>query len=468
MAGSSSITRRALTLAVGIAIASHIAVSAPASAEPSIPVQPALPFPHFPLPPELDPGFYEPPADVVASKAPGELIAARQVTLANLSLIPANVDAWQLSFRSNNTRGEAIPSVATVIKPRGNGTGPRNLLSFQPAEDSLGHYCTASYALQQGSIPGLITGQQVLAAQFLEIQAAVAQGWAVVVPDHQGPDSAYAAGPLAGRITLDGIRAAENFDLLGLAGRDTQVAMLGYSGGAIATGHAAELHESYAPELNIVGAAEGGIPADITAMLNLANNNAASGLIMGGMIGVSREYPELAALMNAKLDPLGKALVAAKNPLCVAYQAALLPFGNLKGMFETPGDPLDDPIAKSVLDKIKMGKSVPQFPMYMYQANPDWIVPVGPVNTLVDTYCQDPNAKVQYTRDHFSEHLTLEIAAVPSAMLWIRDRFAGVPVAAGCTTTDVGSMALDERTWPVWQSVVGDLVAGLFGKPIGS
>ncbi|WP_374710713.1 lipase family protein [Rhodococcus sp. USK10] len=43
-------------------------------------------------------------------------------------------------------------------------------------------------------------------------QAALAQGWAVVLPDHQGPNAAYAAGPLAGRITLDGIRAAENFD----------------------------------------------------------------------------------------------------------------------------------------------------------------------------------------------------------------------------------------------------------------
>lgn len=150
--------------------------------------------------------------------------------------------------------------------------------------------------------------------QFLEIAAAVQQGWAVVAPDHQGPNSAYAAGPLAGRITLDGIRAAENFAPLGVDGAKTPVGMLGYSGGAIATGHAAELQSSYAPELNIVGAAEGGIPADLKSMLNMANNNAASGLIMGGMIGVSREYPELASLMDQSLNPLGKSLVFAKIP----------------------------------------------------------------------------------------------------------------------------------------------------------
>nr|WP_296766059.1 lipase family protein [Rhodococcus sp. (in: high G+C Gram-positive bacteria)] len=435
--------------------------ASPASAEPVVP-------PIFPAVPEFDAGFYSPPDVVVSAAEPGEILASRPVNVANLGVVPLNVDAWQLSYRSNNARGEAIPAVATVLKPRGGPVPDRPLLSYQIAEDSLGGYCASSYVLQQGSIPWPLTGAVTGGGQFLEIQAALAQGWGVVVPDHQGPNSSFASGPLAGRITLDGIRAAENFQPMELAGRDTRVGMLGYSGGSIATGHAAELHESYAPDLNIVGAAEGGIAADVGALVDNANNALGSGIVASGIIGVSREDPEMAAFLDEHLNPLGRALFAAKDNLCVGWNSAVAPFLNLKGLFDTPGDPLLEPVPQKVLGRLKMGSRVPDVPMFMYQSNPDWLVPVGPVNTLVDAYCADPNASVEYTRDHFSEHLTLDVIALPRALLWLKDRFDGVPPQQGCSRTDVGSMALDAQTWPVWQSTVGDLVAGLFGKPIGA
>lgn len=428
----------------------------------------AQPPPSFPKIPEFDAEFYSPAPDRVAAVEPGEIIAARPVAVANVGVVPVNVDAWQLSYRSNNSRGEAIPAVATVLKPRGDAASPRPLLSYQVAEDSLGHYCASSYVLQQGSIPWPITGAVTGGAQFLEIQAALAQGWAVVVPDHQGPNSSFAAGPLAGRTTLDGIRAAENFEPMGLDGRGTPVGMLGYSGGSIATGHAAELRQSYAPDLNIVGAAEGGIAADLGALVDNANNALGSGIVASGIIGVSREDPEMAAFVDRHINPLGRALFAAKDNLCVAWNSAIAPFSNLKGLFDTAGDPLLEPEAQRVLARLRMGQTVPDVPMFMFQSNPDWLVPVGPVNRLVDTYCADPSANVEYVRDHFSEHLTLDVIGLPRALLWLRDRFAGVPPTPGCSTTDVGSMALDAETWPVWQETVGDLVAGLFGKPIGA
>lgn len=442
-----------------------LAAPAPAPAAPPVVVQQAEP----PKLPDSDKEFYVPPAEVVASKAPGEIIAARQVDLATLNVVPTNVDAWQLSYRSNNSRGEAIPAVATVIKPRG-GTkdgASRPLLSFQMAEDSLGNHCTPSYVMRQGALPWVLTGAATSGAQFLEVQAALAQGWAVVVPDHQGPNSSFAAGPTAGRITLDGIRAAENFAPMGLGGRSTKVGMTGYSGGSIPTGHAAELRKSYAPDLDIVGVAMGGVAADLGALVENANNAAGAGIVLAGVIGVSREDPELAAFVDGHINPLGRGLLDAKDDLCVVWNSALAPFVNIKGLLEG-GDPLQDPIVKRALGRTAMGKSVPDMPIYIYQSNPDWLVPVPPVNNLVDTYCKDPSASVTYTRDHFSEHLSMELAAVPSTLLWLRDRFAGVPAQKGCTTKDVGSIALDPKTWPVWAQVVGEEVAGLFGKPIGA
>lgn len=165
---------------------------------------------------------------------------------------------------------------------------------------------------------------------------------------------------------------------------------MGYSGGAIATGWAAELHSQYAPELPIVGAAEGGVPANIRALVDLADKNAASGLIMAGIIGVSREYPELDRFLQRHMNPLGRALPATKNPLCLTYQAALAPFVNIKGLVNLPGDPLDYPTPRKVLGQLEMGagsgasgpggpgRTTPDFPMFIYQSNPDWIAPRGP------------------------------------------------------------------------------------------
>ncbi len=84
----------ALAAVLAVVTTAALGIATTASADPP-PVVPAAPIP---LPPELDPGFYHPAADIVAAKAPGEIIAAREVRVANLGLIPVNVDAWQVSY----------------------------------------------------------------------------------------------------------------------------------------------------------------------------------------------------------------------------------------------------------------------------------------------------------------------------------------------------------------------------------
>lgn len=436
-----------------------------ATAEPDATTAIAVaPAPAVALPPELDPGFYRPAGEVVAAKAPGEIIAARQVNVANAGLIPINVDAWQVSYRSNNSRDEAIAAVATVLKPR--GSAPSKLVSMQIAEDSLAAYCSASYAVQQWSVAAAV-GQIVAPLEFVIAQAALQQGWGVVIPDHQGPDSAFGAGPLAGRITLDGIRAARGFEPMRLAA-DTRIAMYGYSGGAIATGHAAELKQTYAPELNVVGVAEGGVPADFGPLLDIGNGQVWSGMIFGAVLGLGREYPDFGNLLDRDLDPLGQALSTIKGGLCVQYNTALFPFLNIKGLLRVPeGDPMRNPIVRDVLDKTRMGKAVPDMPMFIWQANPDELIPVGPVNTLVDTYCQNPDARIQYTREHLGEHITTELSGTATALLWLRDRLDGVAAAPGCHTADAGLLALNPAGLALLGQTFDETVASFFGNPIG-
>lgn len=464
----SALRRRLRVLSLGAAVAMAIAGGgAYASADPGEPALPPIePARVLPLPPELDPAFYHQPPEVLAAAAPGEIIAARQVNLANLSVIPLNVDAWQVAYRSNDSRDEPLSAVATLIKPRGTSPEPRKLLSLQIAEDSTAGYCAASYALQYLSAAPFL-GQVVAPAEFLLAQAALQQGWAVVIPDHQGPNSAYAAGPLGGRITLDGIRAATSFAPLE-AGPDARVGLYGYSGGSMPTGHAAELYRSYAPELNIVGVAQGGVGADLGATLNMANNQATSGLVFGAVMGLAREYPEFAAFLDSEMDAFGKTLMAVKAPLCVQYQSALLPFLNLKGFLRGEGDPLHHPVVAAMLDDTKLGKTVPDVPMYIWHSRWDEILPLGSTEELVNTYCRDPKASVQFTRDHASEHIIAEITGGPSALLWLIDRLNGVPAQQGCTTSDMPTMLATPGQLPFLADVFGETVASFFGKPIGA
>lgn len=455
-----------IVAALAAFLSAATAVAAPPADPPANSSPPHIaPPPTIPLPPELDPGFYHPPAQIYAHKQPGDIIAARRIAASTLGLVPINVDAWQVSYRSTNSRGEPIAAVTTLLKPRGTTTAPRKLVSMQIAEDSTGEYCAPSYAIQQFSASQMV-GQVVFPLEMLVAEGFLSQGWALSIPDHEGPDSAYAAGPLAGRIVLDGIRAAKNFSPLGVSA-ESRIGMYGYSGGAIATGHAAELKRAYAPELNIVGAAEGGVPADLGVVLQTANNNFTSGLILGAIVGLAREYPDFRTFLARQTNPLGQALMAGKAALCVQYQSATFPFLNNIGLINWPGNPLNAPPVRKVLDETRLGKSTPAMPMYIWNSALDEIVPVSQVDRLVRGYCRDPQARITYTRDHLSEHVIAEIAGAPRAFLWLKDRLDGVPAATGCTTTDELTMTVHEKWWPVFSSTVGTALSGLFGQAIG-
>ncbi|UFS99133.1 lipase family protein [Nocardia huaxiensis] len=452
--------------AVACAVVAAMTIGAPVQAAPEeaspLPIEPVK---VLPLPPELDPAFYNPSAAVLAATAPGGIIAARQVNVANFGLIPLNVDAWQVSYRSNNSRDEAVAAVATLLKPRGTAAQPRKLLSVQIAEDSTAGYCSPSYALQHLSAAPFL-GQIVAPAEFLFAQAVLQQGMAVVIPDHQGPNNAYAAGPLGARITLDGIRAATSFAPLEV-GEGAPVGLYGYSGGSMPTAHAAEIRKSYAPELNIVGAAAGGVGADLGATLLMANNQATAGLVLGAVMGLANEYPDFDAMLDQKLNLLGQALRVIKSPLCVQYHSSVLPFLNITGLIDSP-DPLREPAVAAMLEDTRLGKSVPDMPMFIWHSRWDEILPLPSTNQLVDTYCADPGAQVTYTRDWASEHVIAEVTGGPAALMWLFDRLNGVPAQAGCSTTDVSTMLGTPGELEMMGGVIGETLASFFGKAIGT
>ncbi|MFI5778088.1 lipase family protein [Nocardia sp. NPDC051570] len=405
------------------------------------PIQPMLPFPVPPTAPEFDP-FYSPSPDRFVDLNPGQVIDARKVNLAGLGVFgPLDVDAWQLSFRSNNTRGVPIPAVTTVVRPKIGSATNRKLLSFQVPEDSLATHCAPSYNFQLASVPANYMGQYEPFAEFIQpLQQAARQGWDINLPDFQGPKSAFAAGPLSGQITLDSLRAAENFYPLDVDGRHTPVTMQGHLGGAIPTQFAAELHKSYAPDLNVVGAAVGGPPVDLGGMINYHVNDGASPTMFDGLVGLSREYPELDDYLNRNMDGFGQVMRTLHSTWCMGWSNTVVPIQNVQGSL--PPGALDTPLVRNIIDENRMGKTMPDMPMYYYTPFLDWVVPVRMPNELVDNYCRNnPDARIHYVRDHASESLTLPYLAQPSVDRWVTERMDGIPAPTGCTTVDVATMA---------------------------
>jgi hypothetical protein len=89
---------------------------------------------------------------------------------------------------------------------------------------------------------------------MLILQGFLLQGYIVSSPDYEGPDAAFIPGRLEGVVTLDSMRAVSNYkNTLGLSTSTPKIVGYGYSGGSVATGWAASLHQAYAPELLVQG-----------------------------------------------------------------------------------------------------------------------------------------------------------------------------------------------------------------------
>jgi hypothetical protein len=95
--------------------------------------------------------------------------------------------------------------------------------------------------------------------------------------------------------------------------------MWGYSGGSMASGFAAKLQQSYAPELDIAGAALGGTVPQIAGNTQAINQSPFVGLVPPSVIGLSNEYPEVAdALSNMLVPKKRDAFMQAANQCIVA------------------------------------------------------------------------------------------------------------------------------------------------------
>ena len=256
-----------------------------------------------PLPPEADP-FYQPPRGY-RQPPPGTVLRSRAVELAFLGVIPQRITATQLLYRSTNLHGDPEAAVTTALVPPQRHPGSVcPVLSYQCAIDAVASRCFPSYALRRGARP---LGAFVQ-SEYLLVAAALAEGWAVLVPDHEGRDGRWGAPYEPGYRILDGVRAALGCERLGLS-PSAPVALWGYSGGGLASAWAAESRGGYAPELNIVGAVLGSPVADPGSVARRLNRTFFAGLPAMMIAALTDVFPGAQRVVDEHSTEAGKALL---------------------------------------------------------------------------------------------------------------------------------------------------------------
>ena len=198
---------------------------------------------------------------------------------------PTLLETTQLLYRSTSQIGKPTVNVTSIIKPPIQ-FGATKVISYQSAYDSLNRNDEPSYAISGGLRLGGVV-PNVEAAVFGPF---IADGYTVIVPDTEGQRANFAAGPEYGMNTLDSIRAAFNSSTIP---NDAKVAMLGYSGGAIATEWAAELAPTYAPDVNerLIGAAIGGVLVDPAHNLHYVEGTGFwAGVMAMALVGIARAF----------------------------------------------------------------------------------------------------------------------------------------------------------------------------------
>ncbi|MGZ8176717.1 lipase family protein [Williamsia sp. SKLECPSW1] len=402
------ILRAACAVAVTVTMAALVGPG-PAGAAPALPIPSADPFYAWSAP--------------LAGTAPGTVLRTRPVAFAQGG-VTAPVSSTQVLYRTTADDGSPSTTVTTVLRPV--TAGPVRILSYHTAYDALGSQCDPSYTLRGAAPSRVATAEQAVIAGYL------AAGFTVVVPDYEGQDLRWTVGRESAYGALDGVRAAER--LLRVPA-STPVGLIGYSGGSVPTQWGAELAPRYSPELNIVGAAAGGLPVAPGHNLSYVSGNPNwAGVIPALAVAYQRTY---GLDLRSFLSPRGLQAAATVSDQCIGTFAS--EFGALTDadMVRPPYRSLLDVAAvRAAVARNTMGTAgTPRAPMLLgvgqSNARGDTVMLTADVAGLARTYC-GRGARIVYERYAGSDHTAAFPRFEASAARYLADRFAGIPAPSTC------------------------------------
>ncbi|MFJ7067942.1 lipase family protein [Streptomyces sp. NPDC101115] len=395
----------------------------------------------------------------LSSHAPGSVLKTRTLRY-HVVGIPTPVTAIQLLYRTTDAQGRPSANVTTVVRSLvGDGT---KAVSYQSFYDSLDPEDGPSRAIAGNvTLGGLIPN-----AEALFIAPLLAKGYDVVIPDTEGQRADFAAGPEYGTNTLDSIRAATRSPRTGMDS-STRFGLMGYSGGAIATGWAAALAPRYAPDVNsrLVGFAEGGLLVAPAHNLKYVDGSLAwSGVIPMAIIGVARSY---GIDLKKYMSSYGLEVYAKLEHGSIVDALGRYPGLTWKKMAKPEyADPNSVPEFVAAVNKVNLGSApTPTVPGLIAQGNAgvlegtfgsppgigtgDGVMVAGDVRALARQYCATGNPAIAYDQYDLFSHTGAPVVWAPAALGWLDARFAGRPAPSDCGRIPASNSLAPEQPAPL-------------------
>lgn len=397
--------------------------------------------------------FYTPPDPLPAGK-PGDLIRSEPMRLVYEP--SGQLGSWvatgtRIMYRTTNAKGEPVAATGVYLEPDApwTGKGPRPLIAYAPGPYGIGEQCAPSRLMDQG-----IHFSQGFDLTFnyeeTFLATMVARGFAIVVADGVGMGTHIPGGPefmnrlSAGTALLDAARAAKQLPATSLEAAGP-VAFWGWLSGGQAAGSAVEQAATYAPELNVVGAALNTPMANLSLMPSFLDGNLLVGALGYVLNGIVNAYPETRDLLMSTLTPRGEHFVDWSSYICLVQSVADFGFRHLyfpdnTGYFNADPATLfgDDPL-KSLLLAQNLGQTKPTGPVYISANRYDSFNPYQASSDLKNEWCAEggdvqlwTNEEPPFLNKTSMNTLLPYFVDGERSMQWVADRFNGLPSTPNC------------------------------------
>ncbi|GLW63784.1 lipase [Actinomadura rubrobrunea] len=372
--------------------------------------------------------------------APGDLLACREVKLPGVSGV--FLKAWKVRYVSTNVKGAKTVATGFVAVPQTAWTkgGSRPVVAFHPGTAGLGPQCAFSKQM---------TGAYVDHYEAPNIAEFLKAGFAVAATDGQGYIDGrvhtYMVGREAGQAVLDIARTSRQIPG-GSLRPDGKVGIAGYSEGGQAALWAAQLAASYAPELDVAGAAAGGVPGDLKVTAAGLNGGLFAGFAADALIGHNAAYPDMP--FDELLNDVGRKAVADAKKLCL-YGTLGRFLGARVENFTKDKLTLDqiwqlrgpDGTWGELADRSRLGVDIGTpasnarykigFPVFQYRGLLEEIIPTETEDATRAAYCA-AGITTTWKATYVGEHLTTDWLAAGDVTRFLADRFEGKPATGNC------------------------------------
>lgn len=307
----------------------------------------------------------------------------------------------------------------TVFVPSGEwqGSGERPVISYATGTHGLSLTCAPSKKFDAG-----------LDYEAANIAAALERGYTVVVSDYPGYTNGsefpyYLVGQAQANAAMDIVRAAYQIPGAGISD-EAKVGIWGYSQGGQTAAWIGETMQEYAPELNIVGIAQGGVPGDFLVTADYLNGSTGMSFLLSAVLGLEQQYPDELPI-DDYINANGESAIAAAKNQCV-FESLFALINTRLSDYTQNGQSLQQlldeiPRAEAVVVGQNVGEREIPVPVYQYHGQADEFIPLGQAYELKEKYC-DLGTPVKFDL-YPSEHIATQFQAAPYALDWMQDRF---------------------------------------------